>query len=691
MKLTILLILFFLSFTVQSQGLTSLLTDQNSQKTEKAPLPNVGAMEPRWFLFLDELNRDNYKKDISNLKIKLKEIYNNLDRKQKKEISPVIEKINFGLGYYVEQKFSDLKKTSIKIEEGKENYDLKGFYNFLNSLYSLRLERNELEFDINDLGNKISEDQNSYEDLFAAYLKLENNSSAKVMAGFRIINIKIKLLIDNLKQKNQRELFKEINTDYENKTKQLREIDSRVTVTPSDNVWVSKRKKESSRVLDVYKRSQKEKNSRSKESYYFGNKKWEASVEESYFKLIDLNNALLSYIFSIKDGISNEGLKVIEEELKVNKQIREEIARDLKIWEQRIKRLLRSLEKGNSNSAIISELISKTQEISKELWVGINLIKVLDKISFGAESALKSKAVIFWDKLTFVFSELTNLLSKSIFTLGDAPVTILGIVNVILIIFISLYLSRGVRYSIDRISQKKFDINPSSLYILSRLSHYVILSIGVMFGLSSIGIDFSNVALVAGALTVGIGFGLQSIFNNFVSGLILLFERPLRVGDYVQLESGLRGEVQEINVRSTRITTRDNIDVLVPNSEFINTRVINWTLHDHARRVHVPFGVAYGTDKELVKKAVLEASYMIDSTITNDPRRAPEVWLTEFADSSLNFELVVWVSGPKSKKDRIDVDYLWEIETKFREYNIEIPFPQRDVHLKTVPKNFISS
>ena len=175
------------------------------------------------------------------------------------------------------------------------------------------------------------------------------------------------------------------------------------------------------------------------------------------------------------------------------------------------------------------------------------------------------------------------------------------------------------------------------------------------------------------------------VFSNFVAGLIILFEKSLKVGDFVELESGVTGEVKEINMRSTLITTNDNIDIPVPNSEFVGGRVIIWTLREVCRRTHIPFGVAYGTDKELVRKAALEAADLIPWTLKNRKGRHPLVWFVEFGDSSLNFELVVWLNPDAVKRPgAVQSGYLWEIETKLKEYGIEIPFPQRDLHLRSV-------
>ena len=202
--------------------------------------------------------------------------------------------------------------------------------------------------------------------------------------------------------------------------------------------------------------------------------------------------------------------------------------------------------------------------------------------------------------------------------------------------------------------------------------------------MTSIGLDFTNLALVAGALSVGIGFGLQSIVNNFVSGLIILFERTLRVGDYIELDNGLTGTVKAINVRSTLINTNDNIDIVVPNSEFVSTRLTNWTLAEHILRMRIPFGVAYGSDKELVKQAAIEACADVPYTLTHMSGREPDVWLVEYGDNSLNFLLPVWVNRQGARRPtRTKAAYLWQLETKLNEYGIEIPFPQRDLHLRS--------
>ncbi|MCB1119775.1 MAG: mechanosensitive ion channel, partial [Chlamydiia bacterium] len=221
--------------------------------------------------------------------------------------------------------------------------------------------------------------------------------------------------------------------------------------------------------------------------------------------------------------------------------------------------------------------------------------------------------------------------------------------------------------------------------------HYVIVISGIIIALSTLGLTFSNIAIIIGALGIGIGFGLQNIVNNFLCGLAILFERNVKIGDYVELESGLKGKITEVNVQNTTIHTHDGLDILVPNSMIVGKQLVNWTKKDPFQRLHVPFGVAYGTDQEKVRQVVLDA--IKDLSPTLDQTRGvpnPEVWLVKFGESSLDFELVVWVNIYRSRGHRaLTALYLSTIETAFKHNGITIPFPQRDLHLKTFPHSLI--
>jgi small-conductance mechanosensitive channel len=271
------------------------------------------------------------------------------------------------------------------------------------------------------------------------------------------------------------------------------------------------------------------------------------------------------------------------------------------------------------------------------------------------------------------------------FSIGNTQISLLRVLGLIFILVAAWWISLLLERVLRRLAQhgNRTTLSDSGIFALTRITRYVIWIVGSIVGLTYIGFDLASLALIGGAVGVGVGFGLQNIFSNFVSGIIILLERTLKVGDFVDLQSGVVGTVTEISMRYTRVTTNDSVDIIVPNSEFINGRVTNWTLDESFRRIHVPFGVAYGVDKELVREAGIAAAESIEGTVVDAPRK-PDVWLVNFGDSSLNFELVIWVGlALMTSPGRTNARYLWAIETELRKRGIEIPFPQRDLHLRS--------
>lgn len=226
--------------------------------------------------------------------------------------------------------------------------------------------------------------------------------------------------------------------------------------------------------------------------------------------------------------------------------------------------------------------------------------------------------------------------------------------------------------------------NGAAIYILEKLGSYGIIIFGALFALSSLGVNLSTLAVFAGALGVGVGLGLQGVVKEFVSGLVLLFDSIISVDDYIELSS-VRGVVMEIGARATRIKNNDNIDILVPNSRLIEERFINWTLQGETRRIHIPFSVAYGSDKALVRDVVIAAARTIPATLPDTSQHRTQVWMVGFGDSALNFELVVWPTLEAVKRPAaLHAAYTWAIDDALRSAQIEIPFPQRDIRLRSL-------
>ncbi len=289
------------------------------------------------------------------------------------------------------------------------------------------------------------------------------------------------------------------------------------------------------------------------------------------------------------------------------------------------------------------------------------------------------------DEVLDNLGERTQSLLAYRFGLGEFSFSVSGLIAAIIALLGIWLLSRLMQTGFTRYAKTHPEELRPAIYTVSRLAKYALIAVGVLIALGLLGIPLTSFAVLAGAIGVGLGFGLQAIFSNFISGLILLFDRSLKVGDYVELESGARGEVRDIGIRATRIITNDNIDILVPNAEFVTGRVVNWTLGDGMIRLHVPFGADYGVDKDVVKKAALEAAAEVPFTLGEEDKRRAQVWLVEFAESSLNFELVVWVTVQATKRPgAVKAAYIWALDNALRRHGIGIPFPTTDLNVRSL-------
>lgn len=264
------------------------------------------------------------------------------------------------------------------------------------------------------------------------------------------------------------------------------------------------------------------------------------------------------------------------------------------------------------------------------------------------------------------------------FTVAGAEITIGRILLAGILVYIAILASWMIRGFARTEVFPRWELERGVGDSISALLHYVVITIGVFIGLGALGVELQNFAIVAGALGVGIGFGLQNIVNNFVSGLILLFERPVRPGDTVVVGTEL-GTIKKIGLRSTTVMTFDRAEVIVPNGDLVSEKVTNWTLTDPVARLILPVGVAYGTDVHLVLRLLREAAER-HSDVLQDP--VPQTLFMGFGDSALDFELRVWVQE-LALRLKVRSEILADIDRLFREHDIEIPFPQRDLHVRS--------
>jgi len=262
------------------------------------------------------------------------------------------------------------------------------------------------------------------------------------------------------------------------------------------------------------------------------------------------------------------------------------------------------------------------------------------------------------------------------------PGVTLSLVQIFLLIALLIAVfwisSRTKRFLFNRFLAKS-GLDRSLQYAIAQIVSNIVLIIGIFIVLDNAGIHLGALTVFAGAVGVGVGFGLQNIASNFISGLVILAERPITVGDRVEV-AGIAGQVQHIRARSTVIVTNDNITMIVPNTKFIDSPVTNWTYGDPRVRFRLPVGVAYGSDVNKVREALLAAASENANTL-KDP--APSVFLEKFGENSIDFELVVWSSEMSYRPRRYRSDLNFAMEQKLREAGIEIAFPQRDLHIRS--------
>ena len=283
---------------------------------------------------------------------------------------------------------------------------------------------------------------------------------------------------------------------------------------------------------------------------------------------------------------------------------------------------------------------------------------------------MSPKELIEWLKTTW------NL---ELFHLGENPFTTKTFLLLVLSLFLLFYISSKIRKILVHKIFPRYDLDIGVSQSIATIVRYLLIVVGLIIIFQTTGIDLSALGLLVGALGVGIGFGLQNITNNFISGLIILFERPIKVGDRIEIDD-LAGNIVDISARATTIITNDNIAVIVPNSDFINSRVINWSHNNKQVRLNFPVGVSYNEDPERIR-TLLEEVAKANSGVLGSPK--PYVLFESYGDSSLNFNLLVWTSAFIDRPKILKSELYYEIFRKFKEHNVEIPFPQRDIHLKS--------
>ena len=277
-----------------------------------------------------------------------------------------------------------------------------------------------------------------------------------------------------------------------------------------------------------------------------------------------------------------------------------------------------------------------------------------------------------WGNINYYYKDFV------LFKIQNVGITISHMAVAVVVVLLSFVVSKIVRSFIRNQLFKKLNIDEGLEYTLLRLVHFLVLFVGIYIGLTTVNIPLGAILGLFAVIGVGIGFGLQNLTSNFISGIILLLERPVKIGDRLEI-CGVWGDVRQINLRTTLIETPDGISVIVPNSKLLENELVNFSYGNPTIRLQVHVGIAYGSDCQKAAEILVQVA-LDNKRVLTEPK--PKAWFREFGDSSLNFMLLFWIPNAAQKYDVIsEINYA--IDAGFRKNGIEIPFPQRDLHLRS--------
>lgn len=311
------------------------------------------------------------------------------------------------------------------------------------------------------------------------------------------------------------------------------------------------------------------------------------------------------------------------------------------------------------------------------LWIAINLFTTV----IESETISRIASIVIWTgailNIFGLLGPFINFLSSTTFTFGATTISILGIITGVTTMVVLIYAALFVSGIIETKLRESPTVTPSARVLLSKLSRIVLVVLGFLFAISSMGIDLTALAVFGGAIGVGLGFGLQKVVSNFISGVILLLDKSIKPGDVIEI-SQTYGRINKLAARYTSVISRDGREHLVPNEDIITQPVINWTFSDKKVRQHLPVNVAYSSDLEQAMALMLEAANESSRVIKNPE---PRVLIKGFGDNGVDLELRMWIRDSENGVSNIASEVYLAIWHKFNDAGVEFPFPQRDIHI----------
>lgn len=687
------------------------LVAQEIAVEEDVKLPDPSSLSPGWWEFFHVDSEETFLKRKEQLVSSLGSLQSSLDQEQKDKTAPLIRKLIVNLDALPKVKSQAPEQTpekpffdSYTIDQQLDVADRTRALAF-----KLKAENRELLL----TRANIRKIESHLDDLMVTYLKMEKNSFQRLLTGLEIMSLRSAVAVTDEKLDLIEQRVDLLRGELKRSKEEEKWANSHLNLSTLNEEELIKSVEEAKKSYEAAKSGALKADLSAAGSW------GDTPLDRSTGSLMQLKASDANTLLYLKESEvlfaelkllmarevnSEEGLSEKEKELLQEISTRLAALSDAsseaqnKADEELERTALLSKERGEESEELarlhqesykVAQSTLKNVEALKAKLYGANVLT--DEIiarERGRTSKFSSLILDFTSWLTGCCTTAFDWLHRSLFRIGDVPVTLYDLILALIIFGFAYVVSFLVRHFVARVAKRHGILSQSSVFILNRIAHYIILLLGLMLALSAIGLDLNRIFLLLGALSVGIGFGLQTIVNNFVSSLILIFTRAIKVGDVIQLSTGEWGGVSAINVQNTIIRTVDGIEVIVPNSTLVSNRFDNWTLKDPYKRLHINFSAPYGVSKEAVVEAALKAAKKVPATISGHPTLDdPAVWIANFGPSSIEYELVVWVNiYTPGHRGSPPSSYRWEIENALREAGIEMPYPQMDVRLQQSPK-----
>lgn len=690
---------------------------QGDSPKQELVVANPLSLSKSWWESYDQ-PLDQLRDQVAKTKVELDNLKSTLTAEEHKSILQEIDHLAFNFDHYLKQKERETHKEPPQLLLLKE-YTIEDLAAVNKSYQSSIMKLSHLKTKVESDKKKLGRIKSKLDNQVIAYQKAPASSILRLEVGVKIMSLRLQQAV----MEKELELSKSKVQFLEQETKHLEEELSfaQKNIVLTDSFQDELRQKIDESYI-AYEDSLQQLDSARERAFY---------EEQNNFD-DELLCCLWDYKVlkkTVKAELSKVQLKINELQLMLFDQISESEKSSLSEVQKEMKPYYEEIAEAEANITQWEAVLKQEQtHISKQVDITINedlagkeLIKdqIVDiSMEINQVQANIEKMKLLINQLRFLLNEITTsmikhksfhetwylmiekqvqstyewmtgILNFSVFKLQHQPITVSNIVGAILIVVgAMLFALIHKRYVYTNKSVFR-NLNRSTKYIVTRCVNYTCFILGILIALSYIGFDFTNFVIIAGALGVGIGFGLQTVVNNIFSGFLLLFQRNIKVGDIVELESKWIGRVCEINLQNTRIHSFEGIDLIVPNNQLTSQTLNNWTLNDNVRRFRVPFHVDLGVDKEKVKEIVLEVTENIHAVKKKDARYDnPQLWIKNFGEYGIEFELVVWVDLTIPMPRGIaSATLLWEVETALESHGISISYPRRNLFVQDNKSN----